>query len=690
VGGVFISYRNDNGPEVVGAIHGELVKRFGRDNVFRSFDSTQAGDRYPAVLLSALEGADALVAVIGPGWLAADESGTPLIEQTGDWVRVEVAMALRAGVPIVPVLLAGATPPAEEDLPADVRRLVDSQALVVRDQGLDVDLRGLVWRIEQLAPMLGISRLLVPDPPPIQPLECAPSTLLRAEYGIVEFTGRDHELDLLRAWTARAELRSVKYVFGPAGAGKTRLAMALCAELAENGWAAGILAEDAPAVDVMQAGRLDVPLLIAVENPGAHLDQLAALANAIAGCGRPVRILLLSRGEGGWLRALRDHHDPQVAELFQPVSASNRIELNAGSSDACEQFARAARAFARVLNRAEPAGRLLDPNASVLDAHAAALDSVLGGAAASAGDTPDAGRFRSVVAADRRRFRLAARGTDLATVHVATVATVATLCRPASGPQVTLLYNELPLFLGAEGHRADEYAEMFASLYPGRSWLDAVRPAPIGDAVVAATLGPRPSIISTLAATGNDEQLDNALAVLGSCVLRHPETSQAIVDLIRTDPDRMGLLGAGALVRVDEPDGLARWLGTGLCDERLTVDGFLAILDRLRDRVSATAVDEFVRGYAREMAEVRGAEPQRGRFALSTGSRTGQVESAVAQFLHDLLDGRIGAEHVRDGAPGLDRMWALLDRMLGDQVRPSGRSVGALLTGVRRRRHRER
>jgi hypothetical protein len=683
VGGVFVSYRNGE-PEAVGAIRGELVKRFGRDNVFRSLDSARAGDRYPAMLLSALEGADVLVAVIGPGWLAADESGMRLIERAGDWVRMEIAMALRAGVPIVPVLLTGATPLAQNDLPADIQRLADTQALVVRDQGLDVDLRGLVWRIEQLAPMLGISRLFVPDPPPLQPLECAPSTLLRPEYGIVEFTGRDHELDLLRAWTARSELRSVKYLVGPAGAGKTRLAMALCAELAECGWAAGFLAEDAPAVDVVQAGRLDVPLLIAVEDVGAHLDRLAALANAVASCGRPVRVLLLSRREGGWLRTLRDHHDPLVAELFQPVTVSNRIELSAGPADAGEQFARAARAIARVLNRAEPAGRRLDPTASMLDVHAAALDSVLGGAAVN---TADAEGLRPVVAADRRQFRSAARGTDLATVHLATVATVATLCRPASGPEVTLLHNELPLFLGAEGHRADEYAEMFANLYPGRFWLDAVRPAPVGDAVMAATLGVRPNIIATLAAIGNDEQLSNALAVLGSCVLRHPETGQAIVDLVRTDPDRMGLLGTGALVRIDEPDGLARWLGTGLCDERLTVNGFLAILDRLRDRVTAATVDEFVRGYAREMATVREAEHPRGRFTRPAGSRAGQVESAVAQFVHDLLEGRAGAEHVHNVG---DRMWVLLDRMLGDQTRSTTRSVGALLTGVRRRRQRER
>lgn len=681
MGGVFISYRNDDEPEVVGAIHSELVKRFGRDNVFRSFDSTR-GDRYPAMLLSALEVADALVAVIGPDWLAAAD-GTRL-DRAGDWVRMELATALRAGVPIVPVLLAGATPIAQDDLPVDIRGVADTQALVLRERALDADLQGLVRRLEQLAPMLGISRLFVPDPPALAPIECAPSTLLRPEYGIVEFTGRDHELDLLRAWTARAEPRSVKYVAGPAGAGKTRLAMVLCAELVDRGWAAGFLAEDAPAIDVVAAGRLDVPLLVAVENAGAHLERLAALANAAAGCGRPVRILLLSRGGGGWLPALRDHHDPLVAELFAQVPAANRIELDAGTADGGEQFARAARAFARVLNRAEPAGRRIDPNASVLDVHAAALDSVLGGAA---GNTADHEGLRAMVAADRRRFRSAARGTDLATVHVATVATVATLCRPASGPQVTLLHNELPLFLGAEGHRADEYAHMFANLYPGRFWLGAIRPAPIGDAVVAATLDPRPNIIATLAATGNDEQLGNALAVLGSCVLRHPETGHAIVDLVRSDPDRMSLLGADVLGRIDEPEGLARWFATGLCDERLTVGGFLAVLDRLRHRVTAAALDEFVRGYAQEMARVRATDSPRGRFVWPSGSRAGQVESAVARFVRDLLDGRIGAKQVHNGADGVDdRMWALLDRMLGDQVRPPTRSVGSLLTGVRRRR----
>jgi TIR domain len=73
MGGVFINYRNDDHPDAAGAIYSELVEQFGKDMVFRDFDSIQAGERYPAALRTALDDADVLLAVIGPGWLTMTE-----------------------------------------------------------------------------------------------------------------------------------------------------------------------------------------------------------------------------------------------------------------------------------------------------------------------------------------------------------------------------------------------------------------------------------------------------------------------------------------------------------------------------------------------------------------------------------------------------------------------------------------
>jgi hypothetical protein len=681
VGGVFINYRNNDRPEAAGAIYGELVQRFGRDRVFRDCDSIQAGDRYPAVLRSALADADVLVAVVGPGWLATDESGTRLIDRDYDWVRTEIATALRIGTPVVPVLLADAAQPTGDELPDDIRQLARVQALPFSHRRLGEDLTRLVARIEELAPLLGISRMLVPGPPPLRPTECAPSVLLRPEHGLVEFTGRERELELLRAWAGAAQPRSVTFVAGPAGSGKTRLAMVLCAELAEAGWVTGFLARDAPVADVAHAGRVGTPLLVVVEDAGFQLDRLTALASAVADAAAPVRILLLGRGEGAWLQALRDHPDRRVSGLFQAVTSSTRIYLDAATSGGGEQFARAGRAFARVLERPEPAGRQLDRDTSVLAVHAAALDGVL----RPAGGNGDAGAppIRCVVAADRQRFWSARRSrgrTDLATVRLATVATVATLCRPASEEQVAVLHNQLPAFLDADRHRADEYAEAFADLYPGRFRLDAVRPVPIGDDIVAATLASRPDIVTTLAAVGDDEQLGNALAVLGRCALRYPETGRAIVDLIRAAPDRIGLLCADAVVRVDEPDVLAGWLGTGIC--HTSIEGFFAITERLRHRVSASAGNAFVRGVARELATPNVA---------GTPRRSSFKETVAAQLVRDMLDDRVTAEQIRARLTEHEvPAWMLgfVARLFRDRALSSVSAAGEWLDSLMRRRPR--
>lgn len=686
MGGVFVSYRNDDRPEMAAAIRGELAKRFGRDRVFRDVDSIGAGERYPAALLFALENADVLVAVIGPGWYAADLVGGRRIDRDGDWVRLEITTAFRLGIPVVPVLLSGAQPPVPGELPPELGPLATVQAQPLHHRRLDDDLKRLVERIEGLVPLLGISRLLAPEPPPLAPLECAPSTLLRPEYGLVEFTGRDLELGQLRTWATGSQPRSVKYVTGTAGSGKTRLAMALCAELAKAGWAAGFLAEDAPAVDLPHAGRLDRPLLLVVDGVGFHLDRLAALATATADSTAPVRILLLGRGEGGWLSALREHPDRLVAELFEPVTPPSRINLEASTADGTDQFARAGRAFARVLDRLEPAGRQFDHTTSLLDIHAAALADVLrpGGG--------DSEPVRSVVAADRRVFRTVARAhgrAHLATAHLSTVAAVATMCRPASGEQVTVLLGQLPALLGAEGHRADEYAAAFTDLYPGRFWLDAVRPAPVGDHIVAATLASRQNLVTALAAVGDDDQLRNVLAVLGRCVLRHPEAGQAIVDLVRVAPDRIGLLGADAVVRIDEPDALAGWLATALCHHGGSMGGLLTIMERLRHQMPASAADEFVRRFAQEMVRQDANRDGAARGALPTGARASLVETISAQLVRDLLDNRITAEHVRNQTTETPAwMLAFVGRMLRGSALTPAASAGDWLDRLIRRRGR--
>jgi len=71
-----------------------------------------------------------LLAVIGQHWLEArDASGRRRLDDPGDFVRIELASALRANIPIVPVLVRGSRMPRSEELPDDLKDLAYRNAV---------------------------------------------------------------------------------------------------------------------------------------------------------------------------------------------------------------------------------------------------------------------------------------------------------------------------------------------------------------------------------------------------------------------------------------------------------------------------------------------------------------------------------------------------------------------------------
>jgi TIR domain-containing protein len=159
-GCVFISYRAADQPLAAAAIHDALARRFGADRVFRDCASMGAGQHYPTAIRAALESATVLVAVVGPRWLTLIEprtSGRP-IDRGHDWVREEIACALRRGIPIIPVMLkdtpenAARLTPAE--LPEDIRQFAKLQTLEFSQRRFGEDLDRLAHRLLQLEPAL--------------------------------------------------------------------------------------------------------------------------------------------------------------------------------------------------------------------------------------------------------------------------------------------------------------------------------------------------------------------------------------------------------------------------------------------------------------------------------------------------------------------------------------------------------
>jgi TIR domain len=123
---VFVSYQRCDSAHVSGRLRDRLIAAFGDGNVFFDVDSIPSGADFPAVIRSAIAQADVLVIMIGPGF-AADRLNNP-----GDFVRLELAEALRQSKAIVPVLVDTAQMPAPDILPDSLRKLAYINASVIR------------------------------------------------------------------------------------------------------------------------------------------------------------------------------------------------------------------------------------------------------------------------------------------------------------------------------------------------------------------------------------------------------------------------------------------------------------------------------------------------------------------------------------------------------------------------------
>ena len=114
--------------------------------VFRDVQTILAGADFVDVLDRAINGCEILLAIIGENWITVkDASGQRRIASENDYVRLEIATALRLGKVVVPVLVSGATLPSADELPPDLAPLSTLAAFRVSDgDGFSADMSRLV------------------------------------------------------------------------------------------------------------------------------------------------------------------------------------------------------------------------------------------------------------------------------------------------------------------------------------------------------------------------------------------------------------------------------------------------------------------------------------------------------------------------------------------------------------------
>jgi hypothetical protein len=174
---IFVSYRRGDASSEAGRITDWLDRHFGEDEVFMDINALEPGVDFVQSIEQAVESIDALIAVIGPSWVdAEDEHGNRRLEDPDDWVRLEIANALRRGIRVIPVLVKSAAMPSAAKLPEDLQPLRRRNALPITERQWRAGIGELIKALDGV-----VTRPAPPKPTTTTPGE-QPKTLTLPAY----------------------------------------------------------------------------------------------------------------------------------------------------------------------------------------------------------------------------------------------------------------------------------------------------------------------------------------------------------------------------------------------------------------------------------------------------------------------------------------------------------------------------
>jgi hypothetical protein len=139
---VFLSYRRSDSETMAEILFWCLMAKVDGIRLFRDKDTLQPGMVFADVIDQNIAACDIVLVLIGQDWLGAQgRDGRPRLQADGDWVRLEIASALRQRKRIFPCLIDGAPMPSAEDLPMDLQGLaaLNAASISMNDVGRDAD-----------------------------------------------------------------------------------------------------------------------------------------------------------------------------------------------------------------------------------------------------------------------------------------------------------------------------------------------------------------------------------------------------------------------------------------------------------------------------------------------------------------------------------------------------------------------
>jgi hypothetical protein len=123
----------------------------------------QPGRDFRKSIDQSLNSCGVFLSLIGKSWLTAkDSSGQRRLDDPADFVRIETGAALKRDIPVVPVLVQGASAPKPDQLPDELKELAFRNAVELTHTRWDTDIHVL---IKALRPLISQS---IPKPEPEQ------------------------------------------------------------------------------------------------------------------------------------------------------------------------------------------------------------------------------------------------------------------------------------------------------------------------------------------------------------------------------------------------------------------------------------------------------------------------------------------------------------------------------------------
>jgi hypothetical protein len=145
---IFISYRRSDSQWPADRLK-EVIAGYVADparDIFMDVDNIPLGVNFMQYVDERVKQCDIVLALIGTGWLNATDpaTGKRRLDDPNDFVRTELGLALKRGIPVVPVLLDGAGVPAAHELPDDLKELAARNGTEVRRVSFDADAARLI------------------------------------------------------------------------------------------------------------------------------------------------------------------------------------------------------------------------------------------------------------------------------------------------------------------------------------------------------------------------------------------------------------------------------------------------------------------------------------------------------------------------------------------------------------------